>query len=167
MLNYGGHSMLKPLPARPRLSPLATNRIALVASNYNGEFVEPMIAHALEEIRSIEPDSQAEVFRAPGSFEIPFLARQVITRRKPDVVICLGVLFQGESGHAQLIASAVSDCLCMLSTDTMTPVIHAVLLLKDEDQARERCLGDTVNRGTEAARAAIEILRTSRSISQQ
>jgi len=36
-------------------------------------------------------------------------------------------------------------------------VINAVLSLESEAQARERCLESTINRGTEAARAAIKI----------
>jgi 6,7-dimethyl-8-ribityllumazine synthase len=126
-----------------------------------------MLAKALEEISAIEPNTKTEIVYAPGSFEIPFLTRQVIERRKPDAVICLGVIFQGASGHANLIANSVSDALCRISVDTLTPVIHSVLLLANEEQAKERCLGDTMNRGIEGARAAIEVLRSAKALIQR
>lgn len=157
--------MLKPLPTRPRLALQATNRITIVASCYNGEFVEAMVTKALEEISLIEPDTKTEVVYAPGSFEIPYLAAQAIELTKPDAVICFGVIFQGATGHASLIASSVSDTLCRLSVETLTPVIHGILLLENEEQARERCLGSELNRGTEAARTVIEVIRSARSIS--
>jgi len=153
--------MFKPLQARPRLGLKAASRIGIVASRYNWEFVEPMLTKALEEITLIVPQSETQVVHAPGSFEIPFLAGQLIQKTKPDVVICLGVIFQGETGHANLIAAYVSDELCRLSVDSGIPIIHGVLLLQNEGQARERCLGNEINRGTEAVRSAIEVMRSS------
>lgn len=156
--------MLKHLPTRPRLSTQGVSLIAIVASSYNEELVEPMIEKAVQEIQLIETSAKTEVFHSPGSFEIPFLTSQVIQRRKPDAVICLGVILRGETAHADLIASAVSNNLCRISVETHTPVIHEVLLLNNEEQAQERCLGEEANRGIEAARTAIEIIREARSI---
>ena len=158
--------MLTPLQSAPHTSSEEANRIIVVASRYNSEFVEPMVAKALEEIARIEPNSRVEVVHAPGSFEIPHLARQAIEHLRADAVICLGVIFQGETGHADLIAASVSDTLCRMSVETLTPVIHGVLLLDSKDQAQARCLGEEINRGTEAARAAIETLRSSRAITR-
>ena len=123
-----------------------------------------MVENALAEISLIESRSKTEVVYAPGSFEIPYLARQVIEKNKPDAVICLGVIFRGETGHADLIAASVSDSLCRMSVETGTAIIHGVLLLDNESQARQRCLGTEFNRGTEVARAAIEVLRASTAI---
>jgi 6,7-dimethyl-8-ribityllumazine synthase len=157
--------MLSPIPTRPRLSTAASNRIVIVASRYNWEFVEPMVTRAVEELSAIEPGTKVEVVHAPGSFEIPFLAANVLQKSKPDAVICLGVIFKGETGHADLIAASVSDALCQLSVEKLVPVIHGVLMLNDQDQAKARCLGAEMNRGTEAARAAVEILRSSKALS--
>jgi 6,7-dimethyl-8-ribityllumazine synthase len=156
--------MLTPIPTRPRLSTAATNRIMVVASRYNGEFVEPMVSKAVEELTAVEPGTRTDVIHAPGSFEIPFLAAKSIERSRPDAVICLGVILRGETGHADLIAASVSDALCRLSVEKLVPVIHGVLLLNDREQARQRCLGEEMNRGTEAARAAVEILRASKTL---
>lgn len=156
--------MLIPLPTAPTPCTKAANRIVVVASRYNAEFVEPMVAKALAEISLIEPNTRVDVIHAPGSFEIPHLARQAIEHLKADAVICLGVIFQGETGHADLIAASVSDTLCSMSVQTLTPVIHGVLLLNNSEQAQARCLGGEINRGTEAARAAIETLRSSRAM---
>ena len=156
--------MLKPPPSRPDCSPLATHRFVIVASRYNGEFVQPMVEKAIAEIAAVEPNSTVELISAPGSFEIPVLARLALERTKPDAVICLGVIFEGETGHADLIAASVSDSLCQMAVETLTPVIHGVLLLQNEGQARERCLGDGINRGTEGARAAIEAIRAAKAI---
>ena len=123
-----------------------------------------MVEKTLAEISLMETHSKTEVVYAPGSFEIPYLARQVIEKNKPDAVICLGVILRGETGHADLIAASVSDSLCRMSVETGTAIIHGVLLLDNESQARERCLGAEFNRGTEAARAAIEVLSASKAI---
>jgi len=156
--------MLTHLPTRPRTTIHVSSRIAIVASSYHPELVEPMVEKALQEIHAIDTLIKTEVVHAPGSFEIPYLARQMIEKRKSDAVICLGVILQGETGHAELIAASVSHALCQLSVEAKTPIIHGVLFLKNEEQAKERCLGEEYNRGIEAARAAVESLRASRAI---
>ena len=123
-----------------------------------------MLAKTLEEITLIEPNSRTDVYRTPGAFEIPYFTRQLISRVKPDVIICLGVIFRGETSHADLIAASVTDALCRISVETLTPVIHEVLLLENRQQAQDRCLGDEMNRGTEAARTALEVFRNSLAI---
>ena len=158
--------MLRPLPERPAQSD-GSHRIVVVASRYNDEFVGPMTRAFLAELATIEPGSSAEVIHAPGSFEIPHLAACAVENLRPDAVVCLGVILKGETGHADLVASSVSDSLCRLSVEKLVPVIHGVLLLGDREQASARCLGDGMNRGTECARAVIDILRSSQNITSR
>jgi 6,7-dimethyl-8-ribityllumazine synthase len=158
--------MLQPLPERPDRSD-ASHRIVVVASRYNDEFVGPMTQAFLDELSAIEPGSSAEVIPAPGSFEIPHLAARAVESLRPDAIVCLGVILQGETGHADLVASSVSDSLCRLSVEKLVPVIHGVLLLGSREQASARCLGAEMNRGTECARAVVDILRSSKAITSR
>ena len=59
--------------------------------------------------------------------------------------------------HAENLSRSVTDALQRIAVTQGVPVINVVLSFDDESQARERCLENTINRGTEAARAAVEI----------
>ena len=61
--------------------------------------------------------------------------------------------------HGDLVGASVTDALQRLALKHVIPVIHEVLLLDTEEQAEERCLGATINRGTEAARVAMNMVQ--------
>lgn len=149
------------LPTRPpKFDSVNSPRFAIVASEYNPEFVQGLINSTCKEIYQIEEGSAVELFSAPGSFEIPVVAEMVAALKKHDVIIALGLILQGKTRHAELIAHSVSGALQQVALKNAVPVIHEVLLVGTEDEARERCLGRELNRGTEAARAAFAMLRT-------
>lgn len=140
-------------------------RFTLVAAQYNARFVDGLVEAALATLRQAEtPDP--EVLRVPGSWEIPVVAAAVARRERgrPDAVLCFGVIWQGETWHAQHIGDAVSDALMALAVESGIPVIHQVLTIATEEQAVARCLDPKTNRGVEAARTALAMAQLMRTI---
>jgi len=135
---------------------LKNGRIAIVASRYNQRYVDGMLraARAVLKASGVE---QVEVVRVPGAFEIPVAAAALLRRTAdvPEAVICLGVIWQGATLHAQHIGEAITDALMRLMVDSGVPVIHEVLSIATREQAEARCLSQDQNRGTEAAQTAV------------
>jgi 6,7-dimethyl-8-ribityllumazine synthase len=141
-------------------------RFAIVASRYNATYVDAMIRAAQSELRRAGAKG-VKVLRVPGAFEIPvvasFLARAGSPCSAPrngeavscSAIICFGVILRGQTVHAAHIAEAVSRALMQIQLRDGVPVIHEVLLLENEEQARARCLGRKHNRGAEAAQTAL------------
>jgi 6,7-dimethyl-8-ribityllumazine synthase len=133
---------------------------AIVASQYNSEFVNGLVDHAKRELEAISSSFNVVTYEVPGAFEIPLICQEVALRGSVDALIALGVIIEGETQHAALVAKAVTDALQQVSLAQHIPVIHEVLLLKNEEQARARCLEEEINRGTEAARTAARMVQT-------
>jgi 6,7-dimethyl-8-ribityllumazine synthase len=133
-------------------------RFAIVASKYNSRYVEGMLRAAQAELKRARVET-IEVFRVPGAYEVPVVATALAGRSSPrfSAIICLGVILRGATAHADHIGRAVSDALMRIQLQHEIPVIHEVLLLENEEQARARCLAKKFNRGTEAAQTALEM----------
>jgi len=148
--------MTKESPSRP---PIAKGKrtFHIVASRFNTQYVDGLIDHATRELHALAPDATISLQRVPGSFEIPVVARELATKNKSDAIIACGVILQGETNHAQNLSRSVTDALQRITIENGVPIINVVLSFDSENQARARCLEDKINRGTEAARAAVEI----------
>jgi 6,7-dimethyl-8-ribityllumazine synthase len=130
----------------------------IVASRFNAQYVDGLIDHVTEELRALAPHGTISLHRVPGSFEIPVVARELAAQHEADAIIACGVILQGETNHAQNLSRSVTDALQRIAIEHGVPVINAVLSFDNEGQARARCLENKINRGTEAARAAVEIM---------
>ena len=144
------------LPSRPRtFGPRKT--FAIVASQYHPAYVQGLVEHAKRELEAIGPGTVLQSYEVPGAFEIPLVVQAVAARGGVHGIIALGVIIRGATAHADLIASTITDALQRIALQNRVPVIHEVLLVQDEAQARQRCLEDEINRGTEAARVAVRM----------
>jgi 6,7-dimethyl-8-ribityllumazine synthase len=130
---------------------------SIVASLFNGQYVQGLVDHATKELAALSPAAVISLHQVPGAFEIPVVVRELALRKEADAILALGVILQGKTSHAQNLAHSVTDALQQIAVEHGIPVINAVLSLETEAQAQERCHGAEINRGTEAARTAVEI----------
>jgi len=142
----------KTLPPKPR-SIAAKKTISIVASLYNEDLVNSLLDSTVNGLRTLIPGIKVNIYRVPGAFEIPVCVKKLIESNNVDVMIALGVIIKGETAHAELVGSSVTQSLQEIATNFNTPIIHEVLLTENREQAIERCGGDK-NRGKEAAKAA-------------
>lgn len=143
---------------RKRSLPKKKSCITVVASAYNAEYVDGMIAAALEALANSGVEN-VELIRVPGAFEIPVAVARLTRRqlKRPEAVLCLGVILRGKTKHADHIGHSVTQSLAQIAITSGIPVIHEVLLLETKAQAKARCLSSKTNRGTEGAHTALEM----------
>jgi 6,7-dimethyl-8-ribityllumazine synthase len=148
--------MSRAIPRRPGVIELK-RRFVIVASQFNARYVQGLVDHAEKELNILAPNATISIQRVPGAFEIPVVVRELASLDKADAIIACGVIMQGETNHAKNLSRSVTDALQRIAVDYGVPVINVVLSFDNETQARERCLENKINRGTEAARAVVEI----------
>ena len=149
--------MSNAIPPRPRLATSIKRQFAIVASQYNAPYVQGLIDHATAELRALAANSRVSLLQVPGAFEIPLVVQELAAQKRADVIIAMGVILQGQTHHAENLGRSVTDALQRIALEYGVPVINSVLNLDSEEQAQARCLDHEINRGTEAARAAVQI----------
>jgi len=134
-------------------------RFAIVASRWNDSLVSRLIEGALDALEELSVDKKTvEVFRVPGSFEIPLCALKAAESGKFDAVICLGVIIRGQTPHFEYIAGEVARGIGEAGMKTGVPLLFGVITAENMDQAIDRAGVKLGNKGFEAATAAVELV---------
>ena len=126
-------------------------RFVIVVADYHRKYADGMVKAARKVLRGHVVDE----VRVPGTFEVPLAVKRAL-RKRPDAVLALGLVWQGETAHADLILKSATEALMRMMIETDIPVIHHLVGVKTEKQAEERCLG-RLNRGKESAEAALRM----------
>jgi len=135
-------------------------KFGIVVSQWNHDITDALLAGAKETLlKANVKEENIEVLSVPGSFELPWGARQLIKADRKDGIICLGCLIQGETKHDEYIASAVANGIMQLSIMSGLPVIFGVLTTHNVEQAKERAGGTHGNKGSEAAAAVLQLAK--------
>jgi 6,7-dimethyl-8-ribityllumazine synthase len=117
-----------------------------------------LIDGALEALAEASVDDQAiEVYRVPGSFELPLCALKAAESKKFDAIICLGVVIRGETPHFDFVAAEAARGIANVSLQTGVPVMFGVITANTLEQVQARAGQKQNNKGYEAAMAALEV----------
>lgn len=147
--------MKTPPPARPTAKGL---RVVLLRSTFNVAVVDGLVAGAREALAEMGA-RKVTVLDVPGAFELPLAARAAAESGRFDAVVALGAVIKGETDHYEHVARAATDGLAEVARKTKVPVGFGVLTVTREDQARARSAPGPENKGAEAARAAVAMVR--------
>jgi len=133
-------------------------RFAAVVSRFNDFISARLLEGAIDTLtRHGAKIEDIEVFRVPGSFEIPLVAKKLALAKKYDAIICLGAVIRGSTPHFDYVAAEVSKGIAAAGLETGVPIIFGVLTTDTIEQAIERAGTKAGNKGANAAAAAIEV----------
>ena len=134
-------------------------RFAVVASRWNDFLTSRLVEGALDALERLGAEEKAvEVFRVPGSFEIPLLARRLAASGKWDAVVCVGTVIRGQTPHFEYIAAEVTKGIAQAAMETDVPVVYGIVTADTLEQAIDRAGVKAGNKGFEAAMSAVELV---------
>jgi 6,7-dimethyl-8-ribityllumazine synthase len=140
-------------------------RFGIVVAEWNAEITGALAQGAFKTlIEKGAEESDISVHYVPGTFELPTGAQFLLEFNKPDAVICIGCVIQGDTKHFDFICNAASAGIMDLNLKYNTPVIFGVLTPNTLEQAQDRAGGKHGNKGDEAAVTAIKMVDLKRSI---
>jgi 6,7-dimethyl-8-ribityllumazine synthase len=131
---------------------------AVVVSEWNAQVTEALSKGAVDTLlKHGVSENKIQVFKVPGSYELPTGADFALQYLKVDAVICLGSIVQGETPHFNFVCEAVAQGIKDVALRHHKPVIFGVLTDNNLQQAIDRAGGKHGNKGVEAAISALKM----------
>lgn len=160
-LNHSGeqhmHQHIKTIEGRLDAKGL---KISLVACRFNDFIVDKLVAGAVDYlIRHGMEKEDITIYRVPGAFELPLLARRLARKKDLDGIICLGAIIRGATPHFDYVASESTKGIAQTAMDSGMPMGFGLLTTDTLEQAIERAGSKAGNKGVEAAAAVLELIR--------
>ncbi|HNW25432.1 MAG TPA: 6,7-dimethyl-8-ribityllumazine synthase [Candidatus Gastranaerophilaceae bacterium] len=133
-------------------------KFCIIVSRFNEFISSKLLSGAVDELsRHGVKDENISVIWSPGAFEIPLLAKKCAKTGKYDAIITLGAIIKGATAHFDYVSAELSKGIASVSLETGVPVIFGVLTTDNIEQAIERAGTKSGNKGSDAAKAAIEM----------
>lgn len=133
-------------------------KFAIVASRFNDFITDRLVGGAVDALlRSGAKESDIEIVKVPGCFEIPLVAKKMAARNKYNAIICLGAVIRGATPHFDYVSAEVSKGIAMVGLEASVPVIFGIITADTIEQAIERAGTKAGNKGWSAAISAIEM----------
>ena len=133
-------------------------KFCIIVARFNEFIGSRLLSGAIDELkRHGAKEDNIDVIWVPGAFEIPLLAKKAAKTSKYNAIITLGAVIKGSTSHYDYVCAEVSKGVASVSLETSTPVIFGVLTCDNIEQAIERAGTKAGNKGSEAAKTAIEM----------
>jgi len=140
-------------------------KFGIVASRFNDFISSRLIDGALDALtRAGAEEKDISIYKVPGAFELPLVAKKLAKSGRFDAVICLGAVIRGATPHFEYISAEVAKGIALVGLETETPVAFGVLTTDTIEQAIERAGTKAGNKGWDAALSAIEMVDLLRKI---
>ena len=134
-------------------------KIGIVCARFNEFITSKLLGGAMDAlVRHGVADSNVDVAWVPGAFEIPLVAKKCAKTSKYSAIIALGAVIKGSTSHYDYVCAEVSKGVASVGLETEIPVIFGVLTTDNIEQAIERAGTKAGNKGSDAAKSAIEIV---------
>ena len=139
---------------------LTTNgeKFCIIIARFNEFIGSKLLSGAIDELRRHGiSESDIDVVWVPGAFEIPIVAKKCAKSGKYSAIITLGAVIKGSTSHYDYVCAEVSKGVATVGLETEVPVIFGVLTTDNIEQASERAGTKAGNKGSDAAKSAIEM----------
>lgn len=134
-------------------------KIGIVLSRFNQFISERLLEGALDALHKIGAEEKdISIYKVPGSFEIPVLAKKLAKAGKVDGILCLGALIRGDTPHFDFLSAEVTKGLAQIAMEDGIPVSYGILTVDTIEQGIERAGTKVGNKGYDAAFALVETL---------
>jgi 6,7-dimethyl-8-ribityllumazine synthase len=143
-------------------------KVALVVSRFNDFISERLQEGAIDTLlRSGAAESDIDVVKVPGSFEMPVVAKTLARNGNHDAIICLGCVIRGATPHFDYVAGEAAKGIAKVALDYERPISFGVITADNLEQAIERAGTKSGNKGRDAALTAIEMANLLKTIGRK
>lgn len=133
--------------------------VAIVVSRFNEQVTSLLYEGAIQRLKELEiTNNRVTVAWVPGAVEIPIVVQQLAETGRYAVIITLGAVIRGETGHYDFVCKQVSDGCQQIALHQNIPVIFGILTTDNLEQALDRAGGKHSHKGREAVDAAFEMV---------
>ncbi len=134
-------------------------KIGIVVSRFNSFVSDRLLEGALDALQKMGAlDADITVYKVPGAFEVPLVAKKIARSKTADGILCVGALIRGETPHFDYLSAEVTKGLAQIAMEDGVPVAFGILTVDSVEQGIDRAGTKAGNKGYDAAFALVETL---------